>query len=100
MRDVAALSESIVDVFRLGLDIGESNVLERYQRWRRFDNFVISMICDQLIHIFSNQHSLLSVARGLGFQVINHLGIVKRIMMRSSMGLLGELPRLSREESL
>ena len=100
LRDVAVLSEVIVDVFRLGLDIGESDVLERYQRWRRFDNFVISMICDQLIHIFSNQHPLLSVARGLGFQVINRLGIVKRIMMHSSMGLLGELPRLARGELL
>src|SRR4029079_9160421 len=34
LRDVAALAEVIVDAARLGLDIGGSDVLERYQRWR------------------------------------------------------------------
>ena len=37
LKDVAALAEVIVDAARLGLDPGAANVLERYQRWRRFD---------------------------------------------------------------
>src|SRR6266508_2342694 len=37
LRDVAALAEAIVDAARLGLDPGAAPVLDRYQRWRRFD---------------------------------------------------------------
>jgi 2-octaprenyl-6-methoxyphenol hydroxylase len=36
-RDVAALAEVIVEARRLGLDPGRIDILERYQRWRRFD---------------------------------------------------------------
>src|SRR5580700_7076484 len=37
LKDVAALAEVIVDAARLGIDPGQADVLERYQRWRRFD---------------------------------------------------------------
>src|SRR5204862_3694972 len=35
IRDIAALAELIVDARRLGLDIGDPSLLERYERWRR-----------------------------------------------------------------
>ena len=42
IRDVAALAELIVDARRLGLDIGDDWVLERYQRWRRLDAVLLA----------------------------------------------------------
>src|SRR4051812_27926241 len=36
LKDIAALAEVIVDAARLGIDLGQADVLERYQRWRRF----------------------------------------------------------------
>ncbi|MBL8581877.1 MAG: ubiquinone biosynthesis hydroxylase, partial [Rhizobiaceae bacterium] len=36
-RDAAALAEVVVEADRLGQDIGALDVLETYQRWRRFD---------------------------------------------------------------
>src|SRR3546814_15167822 len=41
LRDVAALAECIVDARRLGLDVGDATVLERYQRWRRTDTMAL-----------------------------------------------------------
>src|SRR4029077_17485917 len=41
LKDVAALAEVIVDAVRLGLDPGSLAVLERYQRWRRFDTMAM-----------------------------------------------------------
>jgi len=38
VRDVAALSELTIDALRLGLDAGGASVLQRYERWRRFDS--------------------------------------------------------------
>jgi len=39
------LAEVVVDAARLGMDLGQATVLERYQRWRRFDT--MAMGCDQ-----------------------------------------------------
>src|SRR5580658_4569375 len=46
LKDVAALAEVIVDAARLGLDPGSAAVLERYQRWRRFDTVTMGIATD------------------------------------------------------
>ena len=38
LKDAAVLAEVLIDAARLGLDIGDSAVLRRYERWRRFDS--------------------------------------------------------------
>ncbi len=53
-RDVAALAETIVEADRLGLDIGSTAVLERYQSWRRFDTVQMGATTDVLNRLFSN----------------------------------------------
>src|SRR3974390_1345038 len=59
LRDVAALAEAIVDAARLGLDIGSPEVLERYQRWRRFDTMTMGIATDGLNRLFSNHTHVL-----------------------------------------
>ncbi|MDA0241206.1 MAG: UbiH/UbiF/VisC/COQ6 family ubiquinone biosynthesis hydroxylase, partial [Proteobacteria bacterium] len=54
LRDVAALTDVLVDAWRLGLDIGTSPVLEKYQRWRRFDTLLMAGLTDGLNRLFSN----------------------------------------------
>jgi 2-octaprenyl-6-methoxyphenol hydroxylase len=100
LRDVAALAEAVVDAHRLGLDIGESLVLERYQRWRRFDNLVLLAVTDGLNRLFSNDIAPVRLARDLGLAAVNRLPPLKRLFMRHAMGLAGELPRLIRGERL
>src|SRR6185436_5574895 len=43
LKDVAALAEVVVDAARLGMDPGGAGVLERYQRWRRFDTMAMGV---------------------------------------------------------
>ncbi|MGY4432114.1 2-octaprenyl-6-methoxyphenol hydroxylase [Bradyrhizobium sp. F1.13.1] len=50
LKDVAALAEVVVDAARLGIDIGAADVLERYQRWRRFDTMAMGR-CHQLAEL-------------------------------------------------
>ncbi|MDO8607547.1 MAG: UbiH/UbiF/VisC/COQ6 family ubiquinone biosynthesis hydroxylase [Phaeospirillum sp.] len=100
IRDVAALAEVIVDARRLGLDPGAPQVLERYQRWRRFDTMLMLGLTDGLDRLFSNDIPPLRLARRLGLAAINQLPDVKRFFMRHAMGLAGELPRLLRGEKL
>ena len=66
LRDIAALAESVVDAVRLGLDPGSAAVLERYQRWRRFDTMAMGVATDGLNRLFSNRSDVLRLARDVG----------------------------------
>ena len=100
LRDVAALAEVVLDARRLGLDIGSSAVLERYQRWRRFDNTLMLAATDGLNRLFSNQIRPLRLARDFGLAAVNRVPPLKRTFMRQAMGLSGEMPRLMRGKDL
>ena len=100
LRDVAALAETVVDAHRLGLDIGDALVLERYERWRRFDNMVLLAVTDGLNRLFSNDLAPLRLARDLGLAAVNRMPPLKRLFMRHAMGLVGDLPRLMRGDCL
>ena len=100
LRDVAALAELIVDAHRLGLDPAGPEVLERYARWRRFDNLMLTAVTDGLNRLFSNDIGPLRLARDLGLAGVNRLPPLKRFLMRHAMGAVGDLPRLVRGEAL
>ncbi|MDR3498401.1 MAG: FAD-dependent monooxygenase [Parvibaculum sp.] len=100
LRDVAAAAEVIVDAARLGLDIGALTVLERYQRWRRFDNVALSLLMDGLNRLFSNDIAPVRLARDLGLGLVNQIGPARRFFMRHAGGAVGDLPRLLRGEAI
>lgn len=100
IRDIAALAELAVDARRLGLDIDRPEVLERYERWRRFDTVLLAAVTDGLNRLFSNRIAPLVLARDIGLAAVDRLPPLKRFFMRHAMGLVGELPRLVRGERL
>ncbi len=100
LRDVAVLAEVVTDAKRLGMDIGGSDILGRYEQWRRFDNTVMLAATDGLNRLFSNDIAPVRIARDLGLAVINALPPVRKTLMRHAMGLAGDLPRLMRGEAL
>jgi 2-octaprenyl-6-methoxyphenol hydroxylase len=99
-RDVAALAESVVDAARLGLDVGGSRVLERYDRWRRIDTLTLAAVTDGLDRLFSNDLAPLRLARDAGLAVVERLPPLKRFFMRHARGTVGTLPRLLQGEPL
>ena len=96
LRDVAALVEVLTDARGLGLDIGAADVLERYQRWRRFDNVLMLAMTDGLNRLFSNNVAPLRLVRDLGLAGVNLVPPLKKLFMRHAMGAVGELPKLMR----
>ncbi|MDF1750488.1 MAG: UbiH/UbiF/VisC/COQ6 family ubiquinone biosynthesis hydroxylase [Alphaproteobacteria bacterium] len=100
LRDVAALAEAIVDSHRLGLDIGSAATLRAYERRRRFDNVLLSVVTDGLVRLFSNDAPPLRAVRDLGLAAVNRLPPAKDFLMRHAMGVVGDLPRMVRGESL
>jgi 2-octaprenyl-6-methoxyphenol hydroxylase len=100
LKDVAALAEVIVEAVRLGLDPGSLSVLDRYQRWRRFDTMAMGIATDGLNRLFSNESDLLRLARDLGLGLVDRLPALKHLFIREAAGLIGEVPKLLRGQAL
>lgn len=100
LKDVAALAEVIVDAARLGMDIGQADVIERYQRWRRFDTMAMGLATNTLNLLFSNQSTLLRTVRDIGLGLVDRAPPLKSLFIRQAAGLAGEVPRLLKGEAL
>jgi len=100
LRDVAALAEAIADAARLGLDIGAPDVLERYQRWRRFDTMTMGVATDALNRLFSNRSDALRLMRDVGLGLVERIPALKRVFIREAAGFTGDVPKLLRGEAL
>ena len=100
LKDCAALAECIADGVSLGLDPGDVSILERYQRWRRFDNVTMALGMEFFDKLFSNDIKPLRAARTLGLAAVNAVGPARRFFMKYAGGGAGDLPKLLRGESL
>jgi 2-octaprenyl-6-methoxyphenol hydroxylase len=100
LRDVAALAEILVDAARLGLDTGAPNILDRYERWRRFDNVVLAASTDALNWLFSNDIAPVRAVRDIGLSITDKIPPLRRFFMRHAGGDIGDLPRLLKGEAL
>lgn len=98
LRDVAALTEVVADAARLGLDIGSSIVLTRYERWRRTDAALSAAAFDGLNRLFSSDWTLLRTARSAGLALVDRLPVLKQFLVAEAAGLTGEVPKLLRGE--
>jgi 2-octaprenyl-6-methoxyphenol hydroxylase len=100
LKDVAALAEVVVDAARLGIDIGQADVLDRYQRWRRFDTMAMGLATNSLNFLFSNESTLLRTVRDIGLGLVDRTPPLKSLFIRQAAGLSGEVPRLLKCEAL
>lgn len=100
LKDAAALAEVLIEAVRLGEDIGSETVLDRYARWRRFDNAALAAGFDAFVRLFSNDLAPIRMARGLGIAAVNRVAPLRRAFMHEAGGATGDLPRLLRGEAL
>ena len=100
LKDDAALAEVVVDAARLGIDFGQSDELERYQRWRRFDTMAMGLATNSLNLLFSNKSTLLRTVRDIGLGLVDRTPPLKELFIRQAAGLSGEVPRLLKGEAL
>lgn len=98
LRDVAALTEVVVEARRIGLDAGAWQALRRYEQWRRFDSAFSGLAMDALNRLFSNDNTPLRAIRSLGLGVVDRAPALKRFFVREAAGLTGEVPVLLKGE--
>lgn len=98
LRDVAALAQVLVEGARLGLDMGDPQLLNRYQRWRGFDTFMVAATTDALTHLFGVPGRTASAVRRFGLSAVQRISPLKRRFMAEARGETGNLPLLLRGE--
>jgi 2-octaprenyl-6-methoxyphenol hydroxylase len=95
IRDAAALAQVLQDAVKQGEDIGNLQVLKRYERWRRLENWTILGFTDLLDRMFSNSWLPVVATRRLGLWMLRTIQPVKSLVLRLMTGLLGRTPQLA-----
>ena len=94
LRDVAALTECVVDGARTGLDLGDAQILARYDRWRGLDNLMMSAATDILTRLFGMPGDAPSAIRRFGMDIVQRTGPLKDRFMAEARGESGDLPKM------
>jgi 2-octaprenyl-6-methoxyphenol hydroxylase len=95
-RDAAALAQVLVEGARLGLDLGDAQLLDRYQRWRSLDTFMVAFATDGLTRLYGVPGAAASAIRRMGMDMVQRIGPLKDRLMAEARGESGELPLLLR----
>jgi 2-octaprenyl-6-methoxyphenol hydroxylase len=95
-RDVAALAEVLVEGARLGLDLGEQQLLDRYQRWRSLDALSVAFATDSLTRVYGIPGEAASAIRRFGMGLVGRFSPLRNKLMSEARGTSGELPLLLR----
>lgn len=93
-RDVAALVEVLADALRTGRDPGALDVLEDYERWRRFDTWQMAATTDVLNRLFSNDLAPVRMVRDAGLGIVERLPGLKRFFIGEAAGGGRGVPKL------
>ncbi|MCO5161603.1 MAG: ubiquinone biosynthesis hydroxylase [Mesorhizobium sp.] len=99
-RDAAALAEVIVEADRMGQDIGALDVLQQYERWRRFDTVQMGITTDVLNRLFSNDIGPLRALRDFGLGLVDRMPRMKNYFIGQASGISPAAPRLLRGEAI
>ncbi len=98
MRDVATLTQVLVEGARLGLDLGDAQLLNRYDRWRGLDTFSVALATDSLTRIYGLRGRPARAIRRFGMAAIQRLTPIKGRLMAEARGESGDLPKLLKGE--
>lgn len=81
-RDIEALAALLADA----ADPGDPNLLESWQRQRRFDNMTMAAVTDGLVRLFGSRLPPVRALRRTGLKIVAKLPVAKRFFMKQAMG--------------
>ena len=96
LRDVGTLVQVLDDGARLGLDLGDTQLLDQYERWRGLDSFMVALATDGLTRLFGVPTGAASAVRRLGMSAVQRTPMLKRWFMDEARGVTGDMPELMR----
>jgi 2-octaprenyl-6-methoxyphenol hydroxylase len=95
IRDAAALAQVLQTAQQRQQDLGSLVVLKSYDRWRRYENWLVLLMTDLLNRIFSNRWLPLVILRRIVLHGMITWTPVRQLFLRLMTGLWGRQPQLS-----
>jgi 2-octaprenyl-6-methoxyphenol hydroxylase len=86
----------LVEGARLGLDLGDTQLLDRYQRWRSLDALSVAFATDTLTRVYGVPGKAASALRRLGMELVGRMSPLRNRLMSEARGTSGDLPLLLR----
>lgn len=83
-RDVQALA-AVLTARHAMQDIGEKTLLRQYERARKADVTSMNALIDGLDSLFASEQGILCQSRGWGMQQLNHLTVLKRLLIQQAV---------------
>ena len=87
MRDAHVLVRYLTEQLQKGEDLGESSVLQAYEKARLKDQQRVIKFCDSVVRGFSNQNLLLRFIRNMGLMCFENIPGIKPLVANYAMGL-------------
>lgn len=94
LRDVGALVEVLCEGRLLGLDLGDAQLLDRYENWRGLDAFTVALATDGLTRLFGVPGRTASAVRRIGMAGVQRTPALKHWFMNEARGVSGDMPEL------
>src|SRR3546814_10436784 len=76
------------------MDLGDAQVLARYQRWRGLDNLIVAAATDGLTRLFGVHGKPASAIRRFAISAVDRIPPLKDRFMAEARGDYGALPKL------
>lgn len=87
MRDAHVLAKMLGNQVLRGEDIGESSMLQAYERARQKDQKRVIRFCDAVVHGFTHPNPAVKLARNVALIAFDKLPNVKPLVANYAMGL-------------
>lgn len=94
LRDIASLTELLIEAKRNKSDLGGSDILQSYQQSRLIDNMAMAGATDALNRLFSNDRESMRIMRKMGLAMVQKIPAARQFFMKQAMGASGKLPKL------
>ena len=96
LTDAAVLAEVLSDARNNNKDIGHRLTLRRYERWRKGDNLLMGSALTGMKNLFGTKINPVATLRGVGLDMVDEFGPLKRLFASKAMGISGDLPDIMR----
>ncbi|MDN6308610.1 FAD-dependent monooxygenase [Psychrobacter sp.] len=87
MRDAHVLAQMMSAQVLRGADIGETQLLQRYEKSRLSDQKRVIRFCDAVVHGFTHPNPAIKLARNVALVAFNKLPNIKPLVANYAMGL-------------
>jgi 2-octaprenyl-6-methoxyphenol hydroxylase len=82
------------------MDLGDQQLLRRYQRWRSIDALSVAFATDSLTRLYGIPGPSASAIRRLGMNLVQRISPLRNRLMSEARGTSGDLPLLLRGLSI